>query len=153
MTYSIDIKHKKISNSRFLPEVIRMIGNGHSVTIPLKGYSMRPFLEDDRDKAILSKVRNLNIGDIALAEISPKTYVLHRIIGINGDNVVLRGDGNIACEHCRLSDIKAIATGFYRKGSNKPCLTSSRKWKAYSWIWTRLYPIRRYLLFIYRITL
>ena len=62
MPYNIDIRHIKVANNRFLPEVIRMIGNGHSVTIPLKGYSMRPFLEDDRDKAILSEVEILNVG-------------------------------------------------------------------------------------------
>ena len=153
MPYNIDIRHIKVANNRFLPEVIRMIGNGHSVTIPLKGYSMRPFLEDDRDKAILSEVEILNVGDVVLAEISHGTYVLHRIISMDSSQAILRGDGNIACEHCRLENIKAVAIGFYRKGSCKPCLTSSMKWKVYSWIWTRLYPIRRYLLFIYRMTL
>lgn len=153
MPYNIDIRHIKVANNRFLPEVIRMIGNGHSVTIPLKGYSMRPFLEDDRDKAILSEVKILNVGDVVLAEISHGTYVLHRIISMDSEKAILRGDGNIACEHCRLENIKAVAIGFYRKGSCKPCLTSSMKWKIYSWIWTRLYPIRRYLLFIYRMTL
>lgn len=139
-----------MANAQLLPEVIRMIDEGHSVTLPLKGYSMRPFLEDGRDKAILKAISKPRKGDAVLAEIEPKHFVLHRIVAIDGDNVTLRGDGNIGIERCRVSDIKAIATGFYRKGRQQPDRTDGRKWRAYSWIWTRLYPIRRYLLFIHR---
>lgn len=139
-----------MDNARLLPEIIRMIDEGHTVTLPLKGYSMRPFLEDGRDKAILEAVAEPRIGDAVLAEIGPKHFVLHRIVAIDGDRVTLRGDGNIATERCRTADIKAVATGFYRKGRQQPDLTDGRKWQVYSWIWTRLYPIRRYLLFIHR---
>ena len=37
-----------------------------------------------------------------LREVAPKHYVLHRIVKIEGDHVTLRGDGNLAEEHCKI---------------------------------------------------
>lgn len=88
------------------------------------------------------------MGDAVLAEISKGLFVLHRIIRIEGRQVTLRGDGNLSDEHCMLSDIRAKAVGFYRKGRQTLDRTDGRKWRLYSWWWTRLYPLRRYLLFI-----
>lgn len=141
----------RMANSILIPEIIRMIEEGHSVTLPLRGYSMRPFLEDGRDKALLAKPENqLKEGDVVLAEVAPLHFVLHRIIRISGEDIVLRGDGNIADEHCQSENIKAIATAFYRKGRPAADSVDGRKWRIYSWWWMRLYPVRRYLLFIYR---
>lgn len=147
-----NIKTSKISvaNALLIPEILAIIGEGHTVTLPLKGYSMRPFLEDRRDKALLSAVGTIAVGDVVLAEIAPKRYALHRIVKLDGNSVTLLGDGNLTCEHCQRSDIKAKALGFYRKGSTTIDSVSSRKWRTYSAVWTRLYPIRRYLLFVYR---
>jgi hypothetical protein len=141
---------KQMPNAEFLPFVISELERteGKTVTLPLRGRSMRPFLEDQRDKALLIAAKESKIGDAVLAEISKGHYVLHRIIAIDGQKVTLRGDGNLNCEHCMLNDIKAKAIGFYRKGRNTPDATDGRKWRIYSWWWTRLYPIRRYLLFV-----
>ena len=136
-----------MANAVLLPEVVRLLEEGHTVTLPLRGYSMRPFLEDGRDKALLRKPASINVGDAVLAEIAPKRFVLHRIVDIQGDAVTLRGDGNIGVEHCTLSNVKATAIGFYRKGRSQLDSTSGRKWLLYSWLWTRLLPVRRYLLF------
>ena len=111
---------------------------------------MRPFLEDGRDKALLTLPKNPQVGDPVLAEISPGRYVLHRIVKIEGEQVTLLGDGNLVCEHCRLKDIKAGVVGFYRKGRDTLDPLTGRKWQLYSALWTRLYPIRRYLLAAYR---
>lgn len=144
------IKKLQLSNKQFLPEVIKVIQEGHTATISLRGYSMRPFLEDGRDKAILTKPTNIKVGDPVLAELTGQQYVLHRIIAINGNDVVLRGDGNYLCEYCTLDDIRASVVGFYRKGRKTIDYTTHCKWKTYSFFWTRLFPIRRYLLYIYR---
>ena len=68
-----------------------MLNEGHTVTLRLRGYSMRPFLENDRDKALLVKPSTIKVGDPVLAEITPRHFVLHRIDSIEGDNVTLRG--------------------------------------------------------------
>ena len=136
-----------MANEVFLPQVVALLEEGHTATLPLRGRSMRPFLEDGRDKALLQIVDTYREGDAVLAEISQGHFVLHRIIKIEGTHVILRGDGNLGDEHCRLEDIRAKAVGFYRKGRTKLDYTDGRKWRIYSWWWTRLYPLRRYLLF------
>lgn len=82
---------RQYNNAQLIPYFVEMINQGHTVTFKLKGFSMRPFLEDGRDKAILGKHTTVRCGDAVLAEISPKTYVLHRIVNIDGDKVTLRG--------------------------------------------------------------
>ncbi len=143
------IKTKQMANAVLLPQVVSLLEEGHTVTLPLRGFSMRPFLEDGRDKALLKKPESINVGDAVLAEVAPLHFVLHRIIDIQGDKVTLRGDGNLSNEYCRLSDVKATAIGFFRKGRDKADMTTDTKWKVYSWLWVRLFPIRRYLLFAF----
>ena len=140
----------QLSNSEFLPHVCELVEQGHKVSIRAKGNSMRPFLESGRDTIVLSRFTTPRVGDVVLAEISKGKYVLHRIDCINDDNIILRGDGNIkGTEHCKLSDIKAIATEFVRKG--KTWQTNNKLWMAYSWMWLRLLPVRRLLLALYRL--
>ena len=146
----IKVREIKLSNAEFLPEIVKLLDEGHTVTLRLRGFSMRPFLEDNRDKALMTKATNPKVGDPVLAEIEPKHFVLHRIVRIDGDQVTLRGDGNLGCEYCTLADVKASIIGFYRKGRTTLDRTDGWKWRTYSFIWTRLYPIRRYLLAFYR---
>ncbi|MDO4979519.1 MAG: S24/S26 family peptidase [Prevotellaceae bacterium] len=146
----IKVTEKQFSNAILIPEIIKMINEGHTVTLPLKGFSMRPFLEDGRDKALLTKPVNPKVGDPVLAETYPLHFVLHRIIKIDGDDVVLRGDGNLGNEYCKMSDVKAAVIGFYRKGRTTLDRTDGKKWRVYSFVWMHLSPIRRYLLAFHR---
>lgn len=141
-----------LPNDVFLPLVLGELQQypDKTATINLRGRSMRPFLEDGRDKAILQLVKSSEYskGDAVLAEIHPGHYVLHRIDSIAADgSVTLMGDGNLGYEHCLKEDIRAKAIGFIRKGREKADMTTGRKWRTYSWLWTRLKPLRRYLLF------
>lgn len=149
-SHHVNIVERQYPNAILLPEIVKVMNEGHTVTIRLRGFSMRPFLEDNRDKALMKKADHPQVGDPVLAEIQPQVFVLHRIIRINGDAVTLRGDGNLNCEHCKLKDIKGSVIGFYRKGRTTLDRTNGRKWKLYSFIWMHLYPIRRWLLAFYR---
>ena len=148
----IESKHTELPNAILIPKIIEFLEAGHTVTLPLKGFSMRPFLEDGRDKALLikPKLEKIKVGDPVLAETEPKHFVLHRIIKIEGEAVTLLGDGNLRPEHCSLKDIKATVIGFYRKGSQQLDRIDGRKWKIYSKVWMSLRPIRRWLLAFYR---
>lgn len=146
----LKVREIKLSNAEFLPEIVKLMDEGHTVTLRLRGFSMRPFLEDNRDKALMTKATNPKVGDPVLAQIEPKHFVLHRIIAIDGDKVTLRGDGNLGNECCTLGDVKGAVIGFYRKGRITLDRTDGWKWRTYSFFWTRLYPIRRYLLAFYR---
>ena len=94
-------KNVEIANSILLPEIVKFMNEGHTVTLLLKGYSMRPFLEHGRDEGLLKKADSPKIGTPVLAEIAPGKYVLHRLIAVNGEKVTLLGDGNITPEYCR----------------------------------------------------
>ena len=155
-----------VDNDIFIPEIKRFIDEGKTVTITVRGYSMRVFVEHERDKVLLEPVKNLEIGDVVLARAhfigrngvpiirnrkEVKRYVLHRLINRDGDDLVLKGDGNVyGVETCTTSDVVAKARGFYRKGSKKIDLVTGRKWRIYSYVWLKLAFMRRYLLAFYR---
>ena len=62
-----NIKEITMQNSEFLPEVVKLLDEGHTVTLRLRGVSMRPFLEDRRDKALITKAKAVRRGDAVLA--------------------------------------------------------------------------------------
>ena len=141
-----------LSNEILIPKVAEDIQKGYTVTLPLRGFSMRPYLEDGRDKALLTPVTSeLRIGDVVLAEISSKRWALHRIVRISGDDITLYGDGNFSPEHIKRSDVIAIAAGFYRKDSKVLSRCDSLLYRLYWYVWLRLRPVRRYLLLIWRL--
>lgn len=139
---------RHIANEIIIPEIKAMIDEGRVVTFRVRGRSMRPMIEGDRDSVVLVPCTDeVKVNDIILAEVSPKRYVLHRIIKVDGDTLTMRGDGNlVGTETFRRSDVIGRAEAFLRKG--KRLNMDSRRWKVYSFFWTRLLPLRRYLLFI-----
>ena len=146
------IKQKRVNNHLFMQEITRMFRQEgkKSVTFIVRGFSMRPFLEDGRDKVVLSPPREPKIGDVVLAEISEKRYALHRVIKVENGIYTMRGDGNPLrmTEQFTQDKIIGLADGFIRKG--KFVSTDSRKWRFYSAVWNILKPLRRILLAIYR---
>ena len=148
------VTQKRVNNHLFMQEIKRMFNEQgkRSVTFVVRGFSMRPFLEDGRDKVILAPPRRPEIGDVVLAEIRKETYALHRVIKIKDGTFTMRGDGNPLrmTETFTYDDIVGIADGFVRKG--KIISTDSSKWRRYSATWNILKPLRRILLAIYRRT-
>lgn len=146
------MKNLIIPNEIFIPQIKELIDEGMTTTFRVRGYSMRLFLEDRRDKVLLAPCTEApRRGDVILAEVSPKRYVLHRVIKVDGTHLTLKGDGNVfGTEECDVNDIIGIAKGFYRKGRSVPDLTTGTKWKVYSFLWLRLTPLRRLILAFYR---
>ena len=139
----------EIPNDILLSHVRQLIAEGHTVTIRVKGVSMRPCLENGRDSVVLAAATTIKKRDVVLAECSPGRYVLHRVIKIKGDHLTLMGDGNIKdTESCRTDNIAGVVITLIREG--KPIACRSRKWKIYSGIWLTLRPGRRILLAVYR---
>lgn len=143
----------QVPNRVLIGAVKQMLQEGHTATFRVKGVSMRLFLENERDLVKLEPVQPeaVGVGDVVLAEVEPETYVLHRVIRRQGEQLTLMGDGNlVGTETCRATDVVGIATAFYRKGRQKPDLVTGRKWRLYSYLWLRLKPFRRVILGIYR---
>lgn len=139
----------EIPNDILLGAVKNALREGHSCTISVKGRSMRPFLEDKRDRVILAPITApLAPGDAVLAEIREDTYVLHRIIDITDDIVTLMGDGNIrGTETCRIESVCGIVTHYLHPRIS--FTADSRTTRCAVKIWRRLLPLRYPLLKIY----
>ena len=143
---------KEVANEVIIPEVIRFVESGKPVVLPVRGNSMLPFIIGDRESVELVKPSSVHVGDVVLAWIDEKRYVVHRIISIDGDRVTLMGDGNIAgTEQCCLTDLKAVATHVVDRHGKQHYLYSPWRRKA-AWLWCRLLPVRRWILAIYRRT-
>ncbi len=140
-----------VDNAELFPFLVSLMEQGHTITLKLKGVSMRPFLEDERDVALMRLATEVVEGEPVLAEVSKGHFVLHRVLKVEGDAVTLLGDGNLATEHCAKGDVKAQVIGFYRKGRQTLDRVDGRKWRAYSFVWMRLRPVRRWLLRGYRV--
>ncbi len=139
-----------ITDAEILQETIRLVEDWVSVTLPVNGQSMLPFIIGGKESVILQKPILPKVGNVVLAWVDGSRYVVHRIIRIDGDDVTLMGDGNVAgTEHCTRSDIKAVATHVVGADGRIHYLNS--RWrKLTAKLWYRLLPIRRYLLAIYR---
>ena len=139
-----------ISDHEILEEATRLAKEGVSVTLPVKGTSMLPFIIGGKESVILQKTVNPKVGGVVLAWVENCRYVVHRIIKIDGDNVTLMGDGNIlGTEHCHLNDLCATATHVVSADGKQHDLYSKWRMRAVT-IWWRLRPVRRYILAIYR---
>lgn len=144
----------QIPNEYLIPYIKEEhLDHGRTVRLPLRGYSMRPYLEDGRDQALLVSpdLDALKRGDVILAQIAQKRYALHRIVSIEGDKIVMYGDGNFSPEYIEKKDVVALAKGFYRKGSEKFDSVDTLSYRLYWRMWVALRPIRRYLLLLWRL--
>jgi len=139
-----------MTDNEIIEEAIQLVREGVSVTLPVNGNSMQPFIIGGKESVIMQGPGLIDVGDVVLAWVDGCRYVVHRIIRINGDRVTLMGDGNLAgTEHCTLNDIKAIATHVVDAKERTHYLYN--RWrKSAAKIWFRLRPMRRYLLAIYR---
>ena len=139
-----------MTDNEIIEEAIRLVREGVSVTLPVNGNSMLPFIIGGKESVILQGPGLIDVGDVVLAWVDGCRYVVHRIIRIDGDRVTLMGDGNLAgTEHCTLNEIKAIATHVVDAKERTHYLYN--RWrKSAAKIWFRLRPMRRYLLAIYR---
>ena len=133
-----------------IEETIRLVNEGVTVTLPVTGWSMLPFIVGERDCVVLQKPAQTKVGDVVLAWVDDCKYVVHRVVRIDGEDVFLMGDGNlIAIEHCSAADVKALATYVVDSSAKRHYLYG--RWRRLAvklWYW--LLPIRKYLLAIYK---
>lgn len=145
---------RKVSDEVIMSEAIRLVGEGVSVTFPVKGRSMLPFIVGGRDSVILEKPTEIRKGDVVLAYVESdnredRRYVVHRIISLDGDRVTLMGDGNLALhEYCNRSDVCAKISLVVKPNGKRRSLDSFL-FRFFAKVWFALLPFRRYLLWIY----
>ena len=85
--------------------------------------------------------RNPKRPDVALGEIFPGKYVLHRIIEVRPDSYVILGDNCIAKEYgIRDEDILGVLTSFRHNGHTVS--VSDWRYRLYSRVWVFFQPVR-----------
>lgn len=137
-----------IPNNVLFDDVVSMLSKGHTVTLRAKGNSMFPFIVGGRDCVVLQKAVCIQEGDIVLARLEGKRYVLHRIYYMNKDEIVLMGDGNVRSrERCHLEDVCGVVQKIIRNGCSisRHSLKEQRNVR----LWKKLLPLRRYILGIW----
>ena len=143
-----------VENEVFFTHVREMLDTGRRVTIPVKGYSMLPFIRGEKDLVVLEKAGgDLSEGDIVLFYVGEEPhgrYILHRILSIDGNRVEIMGDGVIGSrERVVRERIYAKVVSILRNGKREVDPESLRE-RRKARLWRKLLPVRRYLLFAYR---
>ena len=142
-----------VSDEMILSDAVRLVNEGLAVTLLVRGRSMLPFILGGIDSVVLTRPGEIRRGDVVLARIADKRYVLHRVMEVSPERVELMGDGNlVGREVCRPDDVLARADEVVR-GDGRHCRLDTPRQRRLARLWRRLLPIRRYLLFIYKHTL
>ncbi len=90
------------------------------------GCSMRPLLRTNKDIVVIKKAEfPLKKGDVALyKKVGVNKLVLHRIIAVNDDTYIARGDNTYHKEYVAEDDIVGVMTSLYRGGKYIDCAVS-----------------------------
>ena len=146
---------KIIPTEALMGSVEQMLSEGKNVEIPCFGGSMNPYLRGDGSEILV-------VSPFSPEELIPGTivafchhgkYICHRVIQCNGENLLIQGDGLVKeQEQVLISDIIGIVHTVIRR-NGKPVSTQSKTARVYWRFWNRLSPIRKYLLFVYRVIL
>ncbi len=130
---------RTIDNHSAFTQARDLLLEGESVQITVRGQSMLPFFQSG-STILLRPIEesDFKIGSVVLAESLPGKYVVHRIYRLEGDRVVLLGDGNlIGTETMPRSKVYGTVD----------CGWLHRQLAA---LWRIMRPIRRYPLAILR---
>ena len=57
-----------VKDNYIIEEAIRLVNDGVSVTLPVNGYSMLPFIIGGKESVILQRPAELKVGDILLLD-------------------------------------------------------------------------------------
>ena len=144
-----------MSNNRDIAtaDITELLEEGATFKIVVRGYSMLPLLGFGHDTIVLRCVNTSEdiAGRIAMFRNEKGRIVVHRIIGISGGIVSLRGDGNLyQVEQCKREEIIAVLESVVRE-NGKEINCSSHRWQRAERLWlnTPLW-MRRYALAILR---
>ena len=115
-----------------------------------KGNSMYPLIRQGKDVLIIKKCNTrLKKMDVPLYKRESGQYVLHRIVKVNSNDYVIRGDNTYSNETgIRDDQILGVLSGVIREG--KEISVNSFSYKLYSYFWYYTYYLRKLIIKIKR---
>lgn len=136
---------KSVDTREYLSAMEDLIGQGETVSIPVSGFSMNPFLADKRDAVLVERPdRDLKRGDIVLYKRRNGQYILHRIWKVKREGYYIVGDAQTEIEGPVLRDqIIGRVERIRRKGQWID--DGDLLWKFFEILWIRIVPARPFL--------
>lgn len=133
------------NEKKSIEEILKNEGVYVSTT---SGVSMWPLFSDRRDTVIISPVKGrLKKYDLPLYK-RGNQYILHRVIKVNEDSYVMRGDNCVAKEYgITDTDIVGVMTAYYRK--DRYGTPDKLGYRAYVFFWCHIHPIRTFIKRVY----
>ncbi|MBR3311423.1 MAG: S24/S26 family peptidase [Solobacterium sp.] len=101
------------------------------IVYKIKGHSMYPMLRQEKDLVVIKKNTGIiHPGDVVLYKrAKDNALVLHRVIKINEDHLVIRGDHTLSNEKVHASQIIGLLESYIR--NNKAIVCGSLPDKLY----------------------
>ena len=127
------MKNKRVlPNKEFFKEMISLLEEGKTVSLKVKGTSMKPFLDEDTE-AFISKETKFLKGDICLFMYNDQ-YLLHRLLKIEKDTYYFRGDNSIRIEKVLIKNIYGKVLYYKRNNITIKPNTFLSKFKWYNFL-------------------
>lgn len=131
-----------VSTDSLMELVCLQLKQGGRANLMVTGSSMLPWLREERDTVLLSPINgDLLPGDVALYRRDNGRYLLHRVISLTPEGYLFCGDNQAYLEPVRQDQLLALMIGYTRKG--KVYDLNAVGYRLYSWIWLRLFCLRK----------
>lgn len=134
---------KQVDTKAYMSALRSLTVQGHSVSVPVAGSSMSPFLADGRDTVFFSRPDTpLRRGDIVFYERASGQFVMHRIRRVHRDGSLdILGDAQTETETGILpQQVFARATAVSRKG--RQLQPGDFLWELFRGPWLWVIPLR-----------
>lgn len=122
---------------KVLDNIEHLVAVGESFELHVKGYSMLPMLGYGDDIIIVRRVdaEESIVGRIAMFRGMRGQIIVHRVLSVEKERVVLRGDGNIIqTEECQRDEIIGVVDKV-RRESGKVVDCTTPKWRRRERLW------------------
>ena len=131
---------KKVSMDDMAPLIRETLAESGEVSFVSAGVSMLPTIRDRKDTVTLVKPQGkLKKGDVPFYRRDNGQYILHRVIYVNGDTYVMRGDNQWQNEYnIRHDQIIGVLCSFDRNGKTHKVTDFSYR------VYVKLLPLVRY---------
>lgn len=116
-----------IDNRQYFALVEQQLADGQRVKIPLRGTSMESTLREGDVLTLGPLSRPLRVGDVVLFRYRGD-YRLHRLLSVEGDRCVMRGDNCFTTEEAAASDVVALLLGVDRPRNGLHMEVGDARW-------------------------
>lgn len=131
---------KRVSMDEMAPLIREILAESGEVSFVSAGVSMLPTIRDRKDTVTLVRPQGkLKKGDVPFYQRDNGQYILHRVIYVNGDTYVMRGDNQWENEYnVRHDQIIGVLHSFDRDGKTYKVTDTGYK------LYVKFLPLIRY---------